>query len=701
MSNRQGNLRDAIRENAMWSVYQLNREANNLHHRAEMIIVSGQPTAETLQKLSLSYDIVYSRMATLEQTKFEENFVADDRVRQQLAEMHRIVLESQRLFDAISAGETLSIGSLKALEYQLGTLSRETSELLVYTNTFISDERAKNRGELESLQQKSIGLIGLLVVSVVFLIVTLRRQLKGVQAAGASLEAMAEQLTASWQAAEAGNRAKSQFMATMGHEIRTPLNAILGMVELLELTRLSPEASAHIRTIRRSGETLLDIINEILDYAKIEHGKLELERRTLDLQVLAETSVEMMRGRATEAGNNIVLDLPQAWRARFIVSDPTRLRQVMLNLMSNAVKFTSHGVVTLRMRQMLVQGTLWLRVEVQDTGIGIEEEGKEKLFRPFSQVDASITRKYGGTGLGLTICKEIIDRFGGRVGVESRRGEGSTFWFELPVEASETPPAVQAPIRSLPQEPLRKLRILVAEDNKVNQQVILGYLAHLGQDVALAENGEVALKLASVERFDLILMDMQMPVMDGIEATRRLRQSTLPSRDTPVVALTANASEEDRRLCLEAGMAGFHAKPISIAMLHRLILDTGRQIPQALPVLRPATSTAQPSSSAGTDPVELRRQEIAAVLGEEAFGELLDAFFEDAVDLMAGLRSALSEGRDKDMDPLLHTLKGAASNIGLVDIAETSQALRKVKLSGDDLEMLTHKLTDARQRLAA
>ena len=701
MSNRQGNLRDAIRENAMWSVYQLNREANNLHHRAEMIIVSGQPTAETLQKLSLSYDIVYSRMATLEQTKFEENFVADDRVRQQLAEMHRIVLESQRLFDAISAGETLSIGSLKALEYQLGTLSRETSELLVYTNTFISDERAKNRGELETLQQKSIGLIGLLGVSVVFLIVTLRRQLKGVQAAGASLEAMAEQLTASWQAAEAGNRAKSQFMATMGHEIRTPLNAILGMVELLELTRLSPEASAHIRTIRRSGETLLDIINEILDYAKIEHGKLELERRTLDLQVLAETSVEMMRGRATEAGNNIVLDLPQAWRARFIVSDPTRLRRVMLNLMSNAVKFTSHGVVTLRMRQMLVQGTLWLRVEVQDTGIGIEEEGKEKLFRPFSQVDASITRKYGGTGLGLTICKEIIDRFGGRVGVESRRGEGSTFWFELPVEASETPPAVQAPIRSLPQEPLRKLRILVAEDNKVNQQVILGYLAHLGQDVALAENGEVALKLAGVERFDLILMDMQMPVMDGIEATRRLRQSTLPSRDTPVVALTANASEEDRRLCLEAGMAGFHAKPISIAMLHRLILDTGRQIPQALPVLRPATATAEPSSSVGTDPVELRRQEIAAVLGEEAFGELLDAFFEDAVDLMAGLRSALSEGRDKDMDPLLHTLKGAASNIGLVDIAETSQALRKVKLSGDDLEMLTHKLTDARQRLAA
>ncbi|MDO1581899.1 ATP-binding protein [Rhizobium oryzicola] len=702
MSNRQGNLRDAIRENAMWSVYQLNREANNLHHRAELIIASGEPTAEALQKLSLSYDIVYSRLTTLEQTKFEENFVADERVRLQLAEMHRIVLESQSLFDAIAGGETLSIGSLKSLEYELGVLSRETSELLVYTNTSISEERAVNRGELESLQRKSIGLIGLLVVSVVFLIVTLRRQLHGVQAAGASLETMAEQLTASWQAAEAGNRAKSQFMATMGHEIRTPLNAILGMVELLELTRLSPEASAHIRTIRRSGETLLDIINEILDYAKIEHGKLELERRTLDLQVLAETSVDMMRGRAAEAGNNIVLDLPQTWRARFIVSDPTRLRQVMLNLMSNAVKFTSQGVVTLRMRQVLIQGTLWLRVEVQDTGIGIEEEGKEKLFRPFSQVDASITRKYGGTGLGLTICKEIIDRFGGRVGVESRRGEGSTFWFELPVQASETPPAPHAQVIALPQEPLRKLRILVAEDNKVNQQVIMGYLAHLGQDVALAENGEVALKLAAAERFDLILMDMQMPVMDGIEATRRLRMSMLPSRDTPVVALTANASEEDRRLCLEAGMAGFHAKPISIAMLHRLILDTGRQIPQAPTAMRPVVAAAQSATAAsGPDPVAHRREEIAAVLGEEAFDELLDAFFEDAVELLEGLRCALSEGREKDTDPLLHTLKGAASNIGLIDIAETSQALRKTKLSADDLEMLTHKLTDARQRLAA
>ncbi|MCY1668387.1 ATP-binding protein [Rhizobium sp. SL86] len=723
ISRRQSDLRDAVRENAMWSVYQFNREAHDLHHRLELMISSGRTDRASLEELSTRYDVVYSRMKILRETKFEQNFLSDPAVIEQVDKIQRLIFNNAPIFDAILAGEEISQASLTSLDYELAILSRETADLLVYTNTTISAERAEGRIELESLQRKSMGLIGLLVLSVVLLIFTLQRQLKGVQAAGVSLEAMADKLTVSYQAAEAGNRAKSQFMATMGHEIRTPLNAILGMVELLELTRLSPESAAHVRTIRRSGEALLDIINEILDYAKIEHGKLELEQRSVDLLTLAETSAEMMRGRATEAGNRIVVDLPYRWRARYVLSDPTRLRQVILNLMSNAVKFTAQGTVTLRLRQFRAHSSLWLRIEVQDSGIGIGEEGKEKLFRPFSQVDASISRKYGGTGLGLTICKEIIDRFGGRIGVDSVTGQGSTFWFEIPVEAAAAPHLEVALQQSKVLADLPKLKILVAEDNKVNQQVILGYLKHLKQTVVMADNGEIALERARAEAFDLILMDMQMPVMDGIEATTRLRASGGASADTPIIALTANASEEDRQRCMDAGMAGFQAKPISIAMLHRLISDVELHpargqaaepdaavatvvptVPAAAPQATETSPPAAVSVAARTeklDALAARRQEIADILGPEAFDELMESFFDDAVELLDNLRREMSNGQPDRLDKLLHNLKGSAANVGLADIAEKSQALRQTTPTLKDIEMLSKDIDAAKQSMAA
>ncbi len=717
IAHRQNDLRDAVRENAMWSVYQFNREAMEAHQQLELMIASSATDLKSLKELSLRYDIVYSRMKTLKETKFEQNFLTDQSVATQLQKIDRAILNSEPVFTAINEGQQVSYASLKLLDYELGVLARETSELLVYTNTAIGVQRAEGRIELEALQHQSIVLIGLLVLSVVFLIFTLQRQLRGVQIAGKSLEAMASELSVSYQAAEAGNRAKSQFMATMGHEIRTPLNAILGMVELLELTRLSPEAAAHVRTIRLSGEALLDVINEILDYAKIEHGKLELERRSVDLAELAETSAEMMRGRASDTGSRIVTDLPQRWRARHVMSDPTRLRQVILNLMSNAVKFTSDGTVTLRMRQFLDQDGLWLRVEVQDTGIGIGEEGMQKLFRPFSQVDATISRKYGGTGLGLTICKEIIDRFGGRIGIDSALGRGSTFWFELPAQAARMPLTGGLAQPDGVMKPLGRLNILVVEDNKVNQQVILGYLKHLDQQVTIAENGEVAVAVAAGRQFDLILMDMQMPVMDGIEATRRIRASDGLSHDTPIVALTANASEEDRQACLDAGMAGFQAKPLSIATLRRLVAETVQQrreepaqVSHILETSQQGTiaspSTAFPQNedaeAAGLpDSVLACRREIEAVLGPEAFAELMQEFFDDAAELLVALRQSADQGGDGRLDILLHSLKGAAANVGLMDISRTSQALRHSRPTPHDIEMLHNKVNQARQAMAA
>lgn len=737
IANRQRAMRDSVRENAMWSVYQLNREAQDLHQTLELMLAREDLGGQRLQDLALRYDIVYSRIDTLRKAQFEESFAADAEVGKHLRVIQQICETSQPLFDAVMAGTAVKREDLLRLEGDLDVLSQASSDLLIYTNTFVSTERAQSRVEIEALQRKAMTLIGLLVVSVAVLIITLQRQLRNVQAAGVSLEAMAEELSISYQAAEAGNRAKSQFMATMGHEIRTPLNAILGMVELLELTRLSAEAAAHVRTIRGSGEALLDIINEILDYAKIEHGKLELERRAVDLQQLAETSVDMMRGRAAESRNLVTLDLPEHWRTRFVLSDPTRLRQVILNLMSNAVKFTQDGMVTLRMQQTLRKGALWLRVEVEDTGIGIDEAGRAKLFRPFSQVDASISRRYGGTGLGLTICKEIIDRFGGTMGVESVPGEGSIFWFELPVERTEAPAAGGAVQAEATLAPAPRLRILVVEDNKVNQQVILGYLRHLGQEAVVAENGLLGVERARAEAFDLILMDMQMPVMDGIEAARQIRSTPGPSCTTPIVALTANASEDDRRTCLAVGMSGFQAKPIGIAVLHRLILDIDRQRPK-LPTITPMPKSAVPSApseptitadvqpdepaigpggESGAAPMAAddapasmeiatsiqaeRRQEIVDILGEDGFQELLDAFFEDAAEILRGLGECMQSGDRSQLDPLLHSLKGSASNVGLVDISALAQALRHREPETNEIEKLTRMVKAAQDSLAA
>lgn len=711
ISSRYSALQSGIRENAMWSVYQLDREARRLREVVSIAIARSDTSVGALKEMSLRYDILYSRMSTLEKANFEENFKVDATVRKQLAEIRRTVYQNAPLFDDIAARKTASIASLRILYSQLMTLTENSEHLLTYTNNTLSSDRADARQTVQALEKKSLTLIVLLVASVGFLIFTLRRQLRSVRAAGLSLETMAGDLNDAYQAAEAGNRAKSQFMATMGHEIRTPLNAILGMVELMELKKLPAECQDNLRTIRGAGEALLDIINEILDFAKIEHGNLELEYRIVDIKALAESAAEMMRGRAAEAGNTIELDLPAALAAPYVHSDPTRLRQIVLNLMSNAVKFTANGVVTLRIRETGMERAPRLRIEVKDTGIGIDESGRAKLFKPFSQVDASISRKYGGTGLGLTICKQIVDRFGGEMGVDSVPGLGSKFWFEIPAPRSETAPPNRKADTAAAANALPKLSVLAVEDNKVNQQVIRRFLEHLGQEVQLADDGAQAVELASQTRFDLILMDMQMPVMDGIEATRRIKALPAPYNETPIWAMTANASEDDRIACEEAGMEGFHSKPVSMIQLRQLITDLGRAAPRSAapqPLAAPAAkeeiiveTAPQAEDAAWKEPFELRRQEIAEALGDDVFQELLDDFFDDSDRLLRELLAAYDASQSDKLDPMLHNLKGAAANVGLADIAQTAQHMRNNHPSRAELETLSTNIASRKMMLAA
>lgn len=701
-------LQDGVRENAVWSVYQLDREARALGDG--LAELRRQPSSKALRDdLTLRNDIFFERAQQVKESQFSAYFTNDLRILQLLREIEKTVVGLQSALDGDALSRMPSAAELEGVDVALTGLAKLTGDLLVQTNRQLNAERADARATILELERTAAIMLALLMISVVFLVVTLRRQLKSVRKAGRELEGMARRLTEAYEAADAGNRAKSQFMATMGHEIRTPLNAILGMSELLEFSELPEDALSSVKTIRSSGEALLEVINEILDYSKIEHGKLELEERAVDIRALAETTVSIIRGRADDYGNTVVLDIPYSLDALYVRTDPTRLRQVLLNLLSNAVKFTSKGTVTLRLREFYRHGKLMLRFEVEDTGIGIDEAGLAKLFKPFSQVDASISRKYGGTGLGLTICKQIVEKLGGELGMSSTVGVGSIFWFELAVVAVGKD-EVRRQATGQNKAPLPRLRILLVEDNRVNQLVATRFLDRLGQEVVVAGDGAQAVSIAKEQTFDVILMDMQMPVMDGIEATRRIIAEGGLCSATPIIAMTANASDDDRRRCIEAGMAGFESKPVTMERLRNVIhsivnvpvngqdRDMSNDIGLPEPIIIDDVDFP-PLAIEGLD--EARQSELVDALGEDVFRELVESFFNDATSLIQDLHVALANHDPEKIDRALHTIKGAAVNVGLNDIADIAHALRSHRPSAADVDKLSGEIETLKFKLVA
>jgi signal transduction histidine kinase/NO-binding membrane sensor protein with MHYT domain/ActR/RegA family two-component response regulator len=382
-----------------------------------------------------------------------------------------------------------------------------------------------------------------------------------------SLRLQSRELEQERDRAHAAARAKSEFLATMSHEIRTPMNGIIGTTEMLLESRLTSEQTEQLRIIRSSGEALLQVINGILDYSKIEAGKLTLDTAAFDIAAVVD-AVRALLVPAAER-KQIALEVNLAPDMPRVVGDPFRLQQVLLNLAANAVKFTEHGRVTIHVTGR-PDGDRWRTcVTVRDTGIGIDEETRGRLFAPFAQADASTTRRYGGTGLGLAICKRLTELMGGRIGVDSRPGEGSAFWIELalPRESLTATTIEAAPAIGRPERQQAGWRVLVAEDNSTNQRVATFMLKALGCDVELASNGRLAVEAWRRGVFDLVLMDCQMPEMDGFEAARAIRTAEAESNRTPIVAVTANALEGDRRLCLEAGMDDYVSKPMTKAAL--------------------------------------------------------------------------------------------------------------------------------------
>jgi signal transduction histidine kinase/CheY-like chemotaxis protein len=476
--------------------------------------------------------------------------------------------------------------------------------------------------------------------------------------------------------AQSANRAKSDFLANMSHEVRTPMNGLLGMIGLLVHSSLTLKQREYVETMRRSAEALLSVLNDILDLSKVEAGWLSLNPRPIDFPSLVHEVGVLFEARAREKGLDLLVEYDSE-APRYLVADPVRVRQVLTNLVGNAVKFTEIGRVTIEVRcTHRDAATATMRVCVEDTGISIPPDKLEYVFERFTQVDTSRTRRHGGTGLGLAICGQLVDLMGGQIGVQSRLGQGSTFWFTLALPLTDSAEEADTPVAPPPSPApeaiaaaRRSVRALVVEDNKVNQLVATHMLERLGCRVDVASNGQEALRILEGTGYDVVFMDCEMPGMDGFELTRLIREKEGSTKARlPIVAVTAHAMIGDRERCLASGMDGYLSKPLREA--------------DAAEILDALSPPAEPPPP--------RKQDVldeAALVGKahgdlEFLREVAVSFRRDMPVWMEDLQRAIATGDTKALERAAHRVKGALSTLGASPAAAMAFELEMVGDTG-------------------
>jgi two-component system, sensor histidine kinase len=656
-----------------WSFSQL--ETEQLRLRDEMQRYLADPQHANGSAVQLRYDIFVSRVGLVDHER-AAGIMSDQAAYQPaMAQVRAFVMQADTLLGPQPA-HPLDAAGARALMAMLDKLNAPLHDLSLGASHLLYERATERNAAVRQQSELGVALTVFQVVLLVALAFILIRQLRTLHERRRRLEALAESLRAARHGAEAANRAKSAFLANMSHEIRTPFHGMLGMMSLLQDSRLSPKQAVYLDTARESAHHLLAILNDILDISQLESGKLQVAPQTVDLMQLLNQVDALMRAQAMAKGLvlriNVAPDVP-----RWVRADPTRLRQIVFNLLSNALKFTSAGEIVLAVGNGS-EGRI--DFSVTDSGIGMDDMTQARLFRRFMQGDERPSRRTSGTGLGLQISRDLARLMGGDITVKSAPGEGSTFTVSLPLMSVGAPaldPEAGAPATAAPARPLR---VLVAEDHAVNRAYLEAVLEKLGHHGVFVGDGHGAVLAVQTqpadEPFDVVLMDLHMPDMDGFTAARTIRAMPPPQGRVPIVALTADAFQTSRELAREAGMEGFLTKPAHLPQLRDALHRYGAG---AAPLsFEPADDASDGASVAG--PATLLDMptvnDVMQALTERKYAELLDRFFDERSTLLAGLRAALADASQADLHARAHSLKGAAAGLGLRAVAALAQQLQ-------------------------
>jgi len=651
-----------------WSFFQL--EAEHLRLRNVMQQAVAEPASVTPSRLRLRYDIFVSRLGLVDHERAARIMASQSVYAPTMAQVREFVAHADRYFGQ-AAQSPLTPDAMRALLAELNTLNAPLHDLSLGASHLLYERVTQRNNAVRTQSKQGIALTFFQCVLLLVFAFVVLRQFRALLQRRDRLELLAARLGAARVEAESASRAKSVFLANMSHEIRTPFHGLLGMMSLLQETPLSAQQSGYLHTAKESANHLLAILNDILDISKLESGNLHVVPEAVDLARLVREVDSLMRVQAQSKGLTLHVTM-DADVPRWVRADPTRLKQILFNLLSNAVKFTSVGHVRLKVEAGLGDAAGRVVFSVIDTGIGMDAATQARVFQRFVQGDETTSRRHGGTGLGLEISRSLAQLMNGDITVTSALGEGSSFVLTLPLPKIGPPAPGSSSPATAGTGPGRMLKVLVAEDHPVNRAYLEAVLDKLGHQALFTENGEEAVRAAQEQDFDIVLMDLHMPVMDGFAAARAIRALPLPRGAMPIVALTADAFQDSQEQARQSGMDEMLTKPAHLPQLRELLTRYGGLVGTPTP-LTPATA-----ADGSTDIVDRATvEQFHAALSPQKYVALLSSFFESHAAMLQRLRDAMAEGDRSAVWSQAHALKGAALSLGLRAVVEHAEALKQ------------------------
>ena len=662
-----------------WSFFQL--ETEHLRLRNEMHVALAdlslslplqQSRAAPREALQNRYDIFVSRIGLVDHDRAARIMPDHGIYTQAMLQVRAFVDEADRYLGEKPAA-ALDAAALRQLLVRLDGLSVPLHDLSLGASHLLYERVSQRNAAVRTQSKLSLGLTLFQCVLLIAFALIVLRQFRSLSERGERLQALADNLAVARTEAESASRAKSVFLANMSHEIRTPFHGMLGMMSLLQDTPLSKQQARFLTTAKESANHLLAILNDIVDISKLESGNLQVAPQPLDLVAMLGQVDALMRVQAHAKGLqlqvSIAPDVPH-----WVNADATRLKQILFNLLSNALKFSNAGMVSLAVTRQAGGALLF---SVVDTGIGMDAAMLSRLFQRFSQGDDTTSRRHGGAGLGLEISRSLARLMGGDIAVSSQAGVGSRFVVTLPLPAVASPAGTATGLVADGEAPAPPLRVLVAEDHPVNRAYLEAVLDKLGHQAVFSEDGEQAVRAVQAQEFDVVLMDLHMPLMDGFAAARAIRAMPPPKGELPIIALTADAFQESQERTRQAGMNGFLTKPAHLPQLREVL---GRYGQQATPVFTAVDGGTAAASASPLDQATVDNVSVALSPGK--YAELLGRFFGLHGGTLQSLRQTQGRRDHESMRSQAHALKGAALSLGLRSVADSATRLQEAAAEG-------------------